>query len=100
MSTAKQLPPELAAKVMSLLREVDGEFEIIDMPALVNLVLEHGHEYPSLRDLIQINEDALLAHYHETGEVPPGIKIVETSRQEGSNVTELKVLYGPSSPQD
>lgn len=100
MSTPKQLPPELAAKVMSLLREVDGEFEITDMPALVNLVLAHGQEYPSLRDLIQINEDALLAHYRETGELPPGIKIVETSTQEGSNVTELKVMHGPRSPQD
>ncbi|MBI1398003.1 MAG: hypothetical protein GC151_18675 [Betaproteobacteria bacterium] len=100
MSTAKRLPPELAAKVMSLLREVDGEYEIVDMPALVDLILEHGQEYPSLRDLIQVNDDALLAHYRETGAVPPGIKIVETSTQEGSNVTELKVSHGPRSPHD
>ena len=98
MFAANELPPELAARVMSLLREVDGEFEIIDMPALVKLVLAHSNEYPSLRKLIQINEDALVAHYRKTGEVPPGVKLVQTSSQEDSNVTILKVTHGPLTP--
>ena len=97
MTTNTNLPPELATLLMSLLKEVNGEFIITDMPALVKLVQEHGQQYPELFDLVKIDEDALLKSFHETGTVPPGIKITHTSTEEGSNVTELKVFHGPRS---
>jgi hypothetical protein len=50
--------------------------------------------YPSLRELFTIDKDALVEHFKNTGEVPPGIKLIHTSTEEGSNVTRLEVRYG------
>lgn len=100
MTKSKKIPSELSTQVMSLLQEVNGEFKVTDMPALVKLVQEYCQEYPELLDLIKVNEAALLDSFHKTGVVPPGVKIVQTSSQEGSNVTELKVLHSPRSTHD
>ena len=93
----KTLPPELAEKVMSCMREDEEGYEITDMMGLVGLIVEHGEQYPFLRSLVTINKDAVVEHYQRTGEVPPGVKIVHTEAEVGSNVTKLEVLHGPKS---
>jgi hypothetical protein len=93
-----KLPKELAARLMTFLRETgEDEFEIVDMAGLVKFIGEHGKEYPFLFNMLQINEDALQAYFEQTGEVPPGIKMVRTTN-EGGNVTRLEVLHGPIPP--
>jgi hypothetical protein len=92
-----QLPPELTERLMKCLRETDGAFEVADMQALLDLIEEHGKEYPQLRELVRINEEAIMEQFLATGEVPPGVKMVGTSR-EGDKVTRLEVIYGPRSP--
>jgi len=63
----------------------------------VELIAEHGDAFPFLRELITVNLDAVVKHYEETGEVPPGIKLIRTTTEAGSNVTSLDVLRGPRS---
>jgi hypothetical protein len=91
-----KLPEDLAAELMSLLRETeDGNYEITDMGRLVRLVVAHGDTYPFLRDLIKVDEAALTAHIERTGEVPPGVKVTRTTQEKGSSVTHLEVVHGP-----
>lgn len=92
------LPPEIGAKLMTFLRETNGQFEVADMLGLVNFVLEHGDRHPALWDLLKINEEAVVEHFKRTGEVPPGVKIVHTATQEGDNVTKLEIFRGPIPP--
>jgi len=92
------LPPDLRAKFMSFLREVNGQFELVDKEGLILFVAEHGKQYPELLGLFQLNEDALVEHYEKTGEVPPGVKLIRKTTQEGSNVVGLEVLRGPIPP--
>lgn len=91
------LPPEIAERLMECLREVDGTFEVADMRALLNLIVEHGEEHPQLQALVVVNEEMLMQRFLETGEVPPGVKIVGTTR-ESDKVTRLEVIHGPRSP--
>lgn len=89
------MPPELVAKVDACLHEdANGDTFIIDMPTLIDLIVAHGDQYPVLKGLVQVNEAAVAEHFARTGEVPPGIKIVEKATEEGSNVTTLRVHRG------
>lgn len=97
MNTPHDLPPELAAELMACLEEVNGDYYVKDMKALVTLVVEHGSAFPFLREFVTVNKDALVKHYEKTGEVPPGVKMVQTTTEEGSNVVGLNVLHGPRS---
>ena len=97
MKTPRDLPPEIAAKLMACLDEVDGEYRVRDKKALVALIVTHGAAFPFLRELVKVNEDALIQHYEKTGEVPPGVKLVRTTTEEGSNVVDLDVVLGPRS---
>ncbi|MFS8372668.1 hypothetical protein JH314_21400 [Xanthomonas campestris] len=91
-----QLPEDLAAELMSLLRETeDGGYEITDMGRMVGFVFAHGDTYPFLNEIIKVDEAALSAHIERTGEVPPGVKMTRTTREQGSNVTHLEVVHGP-----
>lgn len=92
------LPPELYEELMTYVVERDGQWEVIDMAALLNLIVAHGAEYPQLLSLVNVKEGALEQHYRQTGEVFPGVKIVKTETEEGSNVTKLEVLRGPIPP--
>ncbi len=94
MSLNEQLPKFIEDKLMSLLQKVDGEYEVIDMLGLIKLVSEHCKEYPSLKELLQIDEEEVVKLYEETGVVIPGIKLVETSTTEGSNVTSINIIHG------
>lgn len=55
---------ELLAELMTYLREIGGEFEITDMPGLIAFIRKHGEEYPKLLELVDINEDAIVEHFH------------------------------------
>lgn len=92
------LPQELAAQLMTFLRETtEDDYEVIDMGGLVNFVVAHGAEYPFLYGLVKVNEAAVAEQFEKTGEVPPGIKMVRKT-QESDNVTRLEVLHGPIPP--
>jgi hypothetical protein len=95
MNTPRDLPPGIAARLMVCLEEVGDEYHVKDMKALVELIAENGSEFPFLLQLVTVNMDAIVKHYEEIGEVPPGIKLVRTTTQEGSNVVGLDVLHGP-----
>ena len=97
-TTPPKFPAEIQAKLMSLLHEVDGEYEIADMKAFIEFVAANGAAYPELLAFVNINETALADHYETTGEVPPGVKMVRTTSHEGSNVVELEVVHGPTPP--
>jgi hypothetical protein len=97
MTEHPALPPEIAERFMKCLREVNGTFEVADMRALLNLIIEHGKEYPQLQDLISINEEALVQRFLETGGVPPGVKMVGKTR-ESDKVTRLDLIHGPRPP--
>ena len=95
MHTLRDLPPEIAAKFMACLEEVGGDYRVKDTMALVELIAAHGSEFPFLQELVTVDMDAVVKHYEDTGEVPPGIKLVRTTTEEGSNVVVLDVLHGP-----
>ena len=98
MSSPPMLPPQIQATVMSFMREVEGEYEINDMEGFVLFIVKNMNEYPDLKNLLKIDEDALVGRYERTGEVPPGVKLVRTTQEEGSNVVGLEVLHGPIPP--
>lgn len=100
MKNDDQLPPEIGAQFLSYLREVDGKFEVVDKEGLLNFIAEYSEKYPILRGLFTVNEEAVLEHFHKTGEAPPGIKIIHTSTREGDNVTKLEVFRGPVANKD
>lgn len=100
MAIHDDLPPELGAQFLTFLREVNGEFEVIDKEGLVKFVAEHGKKYPVLWSLFNINEEAVVEHFKKTGEVLPEMKIIHTSTREGDNVTKLEVFHGPKPPKD
>ena len=92
------LPPELGDKFLSFLREVNGQFEVADMRGLCRFILEHGEQYPALFNFIELNEEVVVENFKRSGEVPPGVKLIQTSTREGDNVTELRVFHGPLPP--
>ena len=96
MERWRDLPPEIADRLMKCLRETDGAFEVADMEALLNLIVEHGDEYPQLRELVTINGEAIVERFLAAGEVAPGVKMVGKTR-EGDKVTRLEVVHGPRS---
>lgn len=91
------LPDTLQTQLMSFLGEIDGELQVIDMAGFVSFVVEHGENYPELYSLVSLNKRAAVEHYEATGEVPPGVKLVRTTTEEGSNVVGLEILRGPIS---
>ena len=92
------LPLELREQLNSFFQEVDGSFEVTDMPGAINFILEHGDKYPSLYDLIDVDMDKVVEMFERTGVLPPGIKLVRKTPIEGTNVTKLEVLHGPIEP--
>jgi hypothetical protein len=96
MGTIRDLPPEFAAKFMACLEEIEGKYRVKDMEAFLALIAQYGPKFPFLRDLVTLNQDALTKHYDATGEIPLGVRLVQTITREGSNVVELKVTTGKS----
>ncbi len=91
------LPPEIIAKLMSLLHEVNGEFEVIDDRQFVDFVKENENRYPALRGLLKLSDDAIRAHIERTGKAPPGIRAIRTTTSDDSNVTKLEIFLPPDS---
>lgn len=89
------LPHDLRLRLLSFIRQTDnGDFEITDNKSFVEFIFEHRIQFPALGDLLKINESAVLDHFKRTGNVPPGIKMVQMT-QESKKVTRLAVRYGP-----
>lgn len=93
-----ELPPEIGAKLMTFLRETNGQFEVADMQGFLEFIVEFGEQHPMLLDLIKVNKEAVVDHFERTGEVLPGIKLVKTTTREGHNVTKLEIFRGPHPP--
>ena len=98
MSILDNLPEDLAHELMSFITESDGGPQVADMPGFITFIARHADRYPALLGLINVNGDAVIRHYEETGEVPPGIKLIGTSTEEGSNVAHVQILHGPIPP--
>ena len=98
MDDLNSLPEDLQAQFLSFLREENGQFNVLDKDGLIRFLAENGEKYPALLGLLQIDKDAVVNHFKETGEVLPGMKIIHTSTQDGSNVTTLEIHHGPTPP--
>src|SRR5437899_426234 len=90
------LPPEVHERIMSFFREVDGSLEVSDKLGLIAFIADNLDTYPALGQLVQLNEEALTKHVQETGEVPPGVKLIKTATVEGQNVTHVRIYNGPT----
>jgi hypothetical protein len=92
------LPPELATKFLSFLREEGGTFQVADMDGLLKFVGERAEKYPALLNIFTINEEFVVEHFKKTGELPPGVKVAKTTTTEGNNVIKLEIFRGPLAP--
>ena len=93
----RDLPEEIIQRVLSFCSvDADGSMAVEDMRGLVAFILENADTYPALRNLVSVNKDALTKHIEETGEVPPGVKLIKTTTIEGSNVTSVRIVHGPA----
>jgi hypothetical protein len=90
------LPPEIGERILSFMREVDGNFEVSDKRGLIEFIADNLEKYPALAQLVQLNEEALTKHVQETGEVPPGVKLIKQTDVEGENVTHVRIYNGPA----
>ena len=98
MDDLNSLPEDLRAQFLSFFREEGGQFNVLDKEGLIRFLAENGERHPALLGLLKIDKDAVVSHFKETGEVLPGMKIIHTSSQEGSNVTKLAIHRGPTPP--
>ena len=90
------LPGDLIERVLSFCTEDgDGNHTVADIRGLVAFIVENADRCPALLKLVTVNEEALTKHIQETGEVPPGVKLIKTSAAEGSNVTQVQIVHGP-----
>lgn len=96
------LPAEIQERVWSFIVErEDGTFDVPDRRGLIAFIVENADAYPSLLNLVKVNEERVIEHAKETGEVLPGVKIVKTRTVEGENVTDVRIYHGPTTiPED
>lgn len=90
----EDLPDDLRAEFLSFLKEVNGEWEVADMMGLVGFIATHHKQYPDLLKLVRLNEEWAIKHFQETGEVPPGVKIVKRT-EVSPKVTQVEIFHGP-----
>jgi hypothetical protein len=87
-----ELPPEIIRQVLAFRTEHEDGSQTTDTIGLVKFVRDNMDQYPALRKLIQINEEAVIKHVQETGQPVPGVKVIKTTTAEGSNVTTLEIF--------
>jgi hypothetical protein len=93
----KDLPPEIRDRFFSFLRMGDdGNVQVPDQKAFIDFIYEMAPTYPALMNCLQLNEEKLTEHCRETGEVPPGVKLIKTTDVEGQNVTHVRIFHGPT----
>ena len=93
-----ELPPEIRAGLLRYFHVENGEFRIVDLKGLVRFIVEHGAQHPALLCLVKLDENALIERFQKTGELPPGVRVVRRTSQEGDNVTRLDIFHGPLPP--
>jgi hypothetical protein len=96
------LPPEIQERLASFIGDrVDGTPPEDDMRGLITFIVENADAHPALLNLVKVDEKRMMEHVKETGNVPPGVKIVQTSTVEGENVTKVRIFHGPTTiPED
>jgi hypothetical protein len=96
------LPEDIQRRFLMLIHfHDDGTWECPDRRAFVDFILDNADAHPALLEFVCVDEERLMRHVRETGDVPPGIKIIKTSTAEGDNVTQLRVFHGPKTiPED
>ncbi len=91
-----ELPVEIVERLLSFCTtDAAGHQQVADMKGLVAFVLKNAEKHPTLLNALTVDEDRLTRHIQETGEVPPGVKLVKTTTEDGSNVTRVQIVYGP-----
>jgi len=98
MDSDNELPEHIRERLATIVAMCDIEGEDAAKLAMIKLIVESGEQYPVLFDLVSVNEAAVIEHYENTGEVPPGITLIGTATPEGENVTYLEILRGPIPP--
>ena len=87
-------PAELSEKFMSFIQvNPDGSTKVVDEPGLFDFVKEHKDRYPFLSKVFKLNEPAIEEYFNRTGKMPPGIKGIRQTTQEGSNVTKAEIFW-------
>lgn len=76
------LTPELRTEFLSFLTEVNGHFEVADTQGLLMFIVEHGEQYPTLYNLFDVNEEAVIEHFetYQAGTTWSGINADHDSR--------------------
>jgi hypothetical protein len=92
------LPPEIVAKLLSFGRVVEGEAELGDREGAMKFISANLAQYPALFSLVQLPVESLVKLYEDSGEVPPGVKLVKRIDFLGTNLTKVEVLHGPIPP--
>lgn len=68
---------------------------------LINFIVENADAHPSLLNLVKVNEERVIEHAKQTGEVLPGVRIIKTRTAEAGNVTDVRIFHGATTiPED
>lgn len=96
MNKPDELPVEIVERLLSFCTtDAAGHQQVVDSKGLVAFVLENADRYPALLNAVKVDQDRLTRHIQHTGEVPPGVKLVKTTTEDGSNVTRMQIVHGP-----
>src|SRR5947207_12235656 len=90
------LPNEIRERFESFLRiGDDGNVDVVDPTAFVDFLYENAERYPALREFLKVDEEKLTKHIEETGDVPPGVTVIQKTAVADSNVTKVRIVHGP-----
>ncbi len=93
----EDLPPEIHQRVSTfIIAREDGTFDVEDRMGFIGFIVENADAYPALLNLVKVNEERVIEHVKQTGDVPPGVKIIKTLTVEGENVTQVGIFHGPT----
>ncbi len=68
----EDLPIEIQQRVLSFIGDrEDGRLDDDAMKGLIAFIVENADAYPALLNLVKVNEERVIEHAKETGEVPP-----------------------------
>jgi hypothetical protein len=73
-----------------------GSVDVPDPRGFVDFLCENAQQYPVWWEFLQTDEGKLTKHIEETGNVPAGVKLIQKTEIEGSNVTHVRIVHGPA----
>lgn len=78
----EDLPPEIQERVLSFIGDrEDGTLDDEAMRGLIAFIVENADAYPSLLNLVKLNEERVIEHAKETGQVQA--HVFELARRHG-----------------